>query len=90
VATKQLFESRNRTYKSYFCPTPRKGINWQKLGCYARPSEDQTPEAGIFGAARSLLFALPIGFLTFSRGMGTFSRDAITAGALGFLLIKED
>ena len=32
----------------YFCPTPRKGKIWQKMGCDARPSEDQTSEAGFF------------------------------------------
>src|SRR5450631_28889 len=32
----------------YFCPTPRKGKIWQKLGCDARPSEDQNAGGGRF------------------------------------------
>jgi hypothetical protein len=43
----------------YFCPTPRKGKIWQKLGCDARPSEDQTPEAGVFGAKTHLVNVVP-------------------------------
>jgi hypothetical protein len=43
----------------YFCPTPRKGKIWQKLGCAARPSEDQTPEAGVFGAKTYLVSVVP-------------------------------
>jgi hypothetical protein len=43
----------------YFCPTPRKGKIWQKLGCDARPSEDQTPEAAVFGAKTHLVSIVP-------------------------------
>jgi hypothetical protein len=38
---------------------PGKTASAAKLGCDARPSEDQTPEAGVFGAKTHLVSVVP-------------------------------
>jgi hypothetical protein len=74
----------------YFCPTPRKGKIWQKLGCAAHPSEDQTPEAGVFGAKTisQCLLAPGIGGDEFLERVGIvteafakFAREAVCSAA---------